>query len=286
MLDVTTRAVKSILTEQKGGFLASPPYPFTHSLTPYTGCAFGKTACGTYCYAQFMPNWINYKQTETSWGDAVSVKINAAEVLDETLRKTPRRASLRIFMATTTDPYQPLEMKYRITRQCLDVFTRYTDLDLLVVQTRSPLASRDFDVLRRIPYVWLSVTIETDDQVALNRLGGGPSIQRRLELVRLAVDAGISAQITVSPCLPYSPAFADKLIETGAARIVVDNFVEGDGSGGRRTGNSPIARERWIDWSDVRPSEVLFERLKLLGANVSWSVAGFCGIRPRVPALL
>jgi DNA repair photolyase len=173
MTEIMTRDIKSILTEQKGGFLASPPYPFTHSLSPYTGCAFGKTACGSYCYAQFMPNWVNFKGN-AEWGDAVSVKMNAAQVLEEALKKSQNRAAMRIFMASTTDPYQPLEKKYEITRQCLEVFAKYPDLDLLVIQTRSPLAARDFDLMKQIPYAWLSVTIETDDQAAINRLGGGP----------------------------------------------------------------------------------------------------------------
>ena len=47
-------------------------------------------------------------------------------------------------MSSTTDPYQPLETTHRMTRRCLEVFARYPDLELLVIQTRSPLAARDF----------------------------------------------------------------------------------------------------------------------------------------------
>ena len=52
-MNVTTKAAKAILTKQNSGFLASAPYPFTHTLSAYTGCGFGQTTCGLYCYAQF-----------------------------------------------------------------------------------------------------------------------------------------------------------------------------------------------------------------------------------------
>jgi hypothetical protein len=105
--------------------------------------------------------------------------------------------------------------------------------------------------------------------------------------VKQAAVAGIPTQITVSPCLPYTPDFADMLLDSGAARIVVDNFIEGDGSQGRRTGGSPIAEQQWLDWADLKPSQALFDILKVRGtADISWSVAGFCGIRPRIPTLL
>src|SRR6185437_1648682 len=57
VMDVTLTQAHGILTPQRNGFLASGPYPFTHALSAYTGCAFGNTTCGMYCYAQFLPNW-------------------------------------------------------------------------------------------------------------------------------------------------------------------------------------------------------------------------------------
>lgn len=283
-MDIETRDVKSILTEQRGtGFLGSPPYPYTHSLSPYTGCGFGKTSCGSYCYAQFMPNWLYYKG-ESDWGEKVGVKQNAPDVLDATLARTApeKRRTFRIFMASTTDPYQPLEAKWRLTRGCLDVFARYDDLDLLVIQTRSPLAEQDFARMQQIPYVYLSITIETDDQAVITRLGGGPTLDSRFQLATRAVQAGIPTQITVSPCLPYTENFAKRLVETGVSRIVVDNFIEGDGFAGRRTANTRMADESWMNWRDISPSEHLFQQLQgRAGFELGWSSAGFNGIRPR-----
>jgi DNA repair photolyase len=283
MIHITERQIKSILTEQKTGFLTSQPYPFTHSLSPYTGCGFGKTTCGQYCYAQFLPNWTNFSG-DAAWGEAISVKANAAAVLDDTLSRmsADKRSTLRILLAPTTDPYQPIEAKYQVTRQCLEVFARYPDLDLLLMQTRSPLAERDFGLLKQIPYAWLSVTVETDDQSVISKLGGGPTLKKRLELISRAIDQGLNAQIAVSPCLPYTPGFASALIASGAKRFIVDSFVAGDGSRGKRTANSPFAQEVWFDWRDETPVLTLYEDLKARGAAVAWSTVGFCSIPPRV----
>jgi DNA repair photolyase len=283
-MQTVLRESRSVLTPQKGGFLSAPPYPFTHTFSPFTGCGFGNTACGQYCYAQFMPNWTNFNGG-SAWGELVAVKTNAPAILSETLAKMKpaERARLRIFMASTTDPYQPLEAKHEITRGCLDVFKQYPDLDLLVIQTRSPLVARDFDRIAALPYAWLSMTIETDDQAVIQKLGGGPLVQKRFEVVREATHAGIRTQIVVSPCLPYTPAFAQKLAESGATRIVVDDFIAGDGSGGKRTANSPFAAVATYDWRDSQPAHRLHDALQTLGVDVAWSATGFCGIPPRQP---
>ncbi len=234
-----------------------------------------------------MPNWVNFAP-DTAWGNAISVKQNAAERLEGVLHdfSEGKRSSLRIFMASTTDPYQPIEAKYKITQSCLQVFARVPDLDLLVLQTRSPLALRDLDLVQQIPYLWFSVTIETDDQKIASQLGGGPTVQKRFDMVRCASKLGIATQIVVSPCLPYTPEFTQKLLTSGAQRIVVDNFVAGDGSNGRRTSNSRFATECWFNWRDTTRSTQLYQSLLERNANVSWSAAGFCGIPKRHPRQL
>ena len=281
------KEAKGILTPQRNGFLASGPYPFTHALSAYTGCGFGQTTCGMYCYAQFLPNW-SFSGFTAEWGEAVQVKINAAKLLDKTLAKMKQetRRTLRIFMSSTTDPYQPLENKYQMTKQCLEVFSRYPDLDLLVVQTRSPLAERDIPLLSHIPYAWLSVTIETDDQAYLKRLKGGPLLEKRWELLRNASRSGVHTQITVSPCLPYTTVegFGQRLLESGAERIVVDTVVDGDGSAGGRTARSAFAKVE-KDWAETTQAHLLYDYLRehedARGVEVGWSNAGFCGITPR-----
>ncbi|MBX5449650.1 SPL family radical SAM protein [Thermogemmatispora sp.] len=277
---------RGILTPQRGGFLVAPPYPFTHALSAYTGCAYGQTACGQYCYARFLPNWMT-AGLGAPWGLAVQVKVNAPALLEQELRRmsSARRRHLRIFMSTTTDPYQPLERRYQVTRHCLQVFASFSDLDLLVVQTRSPLAERDLDLLQQLPYAWLSVTIETDDMAYLQRLRGGPSLERRWQLVRQASHLGVKTQITISPCLRFTDvkSFGECLLKSGARRLVVDT-VEGDGAGGERTARTPFARQEPA-WSDTQPARELYAYLcahgSEYGVTVGWGASGFCGIAPR-----
>jgi len=286
-MEITLKDAKGILTPQRNGFLAAGPYPFTHALSAYTGCGFGQTTCGMYCYAQFLPSW-SFGGGGAAWGQAVQVKTNAAELLDAALStmKPEKRRTLRIFMSSTTDPYQPIEHKYQVTRQCLEVFARYKDLDLLVLQTRSPLAERDLPLLKQIPYVWLSVTIETNEQDYLKSLKGGPALERRWGLVRTASDAGIRTQITVSPCLRYTSVedFGHRLLESGAVRVVIDTAVDGDGSDGTRSARTPFAVAE-LDWAETRHAHALFAYLHERGEErkvaVEWSNAGFCGIKYR-----
>ena len=286
-MEVTPKEAKSILTPQRQGFLVAGPYPFTHSLAGYVGCGFGQTTCGMYCYAQFLPSW-SFSGESASWGLAVQVKHNAAELLDAELRRMrpEKRRALRILMSATTDPYQPLEREQQVTRRCLEVFARYPDLDLLLIQTRSPLAERDLPLMRAIPYAWLSVTIETDDQDYLKRLKGGPPLAKRWALIRAGSEAGVPAQIAISPCLPYSAVetFGQCLLASGARRFIVDTVTEGDGSGGRRTSRSPFAAAR-PDWNQTDHAHKLYEYLRAHCEDpermVGWSSAGFAGIAPR-----
>jgi DNA repair photolyase len=286
-MEIAQGDAKTILTPQKQGFLASDPYPFTHTLSGYVGCGFGATTCGLYCYAQYLPSW-TFRTLAGAWGAAVQVKTNAATVLEQTLghMRPMARRTLRIFMSSTTDPYQPLEGQHKITRHCLQVFARYGDLDLLVAQTRSPLALRDLDLLHQIPYAWLSVSIETDDQGYLKRLKGGPLLEKRWELVRTAAAEGVRTQITVSPCLPFSSvaAFGERLLASGAKRVVVDTPIDGDGTHGTRTARSPFAAAEPC-WHETTAAHELYAflsaRCPASGVAVGWSTAGFCGIPPR-----
>lgn len=279
---ILTRQASSILTAQRGGFLAAGPHPFTHSLACYTGCAYGATSCGLYCYAAALPNWTFARPApETRWGEAVVVKENAPALLATTLRtmSPDRLAALRIFMSTNTDPYQPpLESRWLLTRRCLEVFAAY-DIDLLLIQTRSPLVLRDLDLIAALPAAVLSVTVESDDPTLYRRLRGGPPAAQRLEVVRRALAHGIRTQVAVAPCLPYTERFAETLAELGPTRVIVDTLVDGDGTHGRRTAQSPYAA--LPGWRETAHAHALYADLRDHGLEVGWSDAGFCGIPPR-----
>lgn len=232
---------KSALTKT-GGFLEG----YTHSLQPYTGCVFG---C-PYCYVQTLPV---HQYHGGIWGEYVDVKVNAPEVLARELTALhARRKPVRVFMSSATDPYQGAEAKYRVTRRCIEAFLTHPP-DLLVVQTRSPMVRRDFDLLAQIASCVLSLTIETDDDKVRRVLTPHtPSIRHRIETLDAAMAAGLRVQVAVSPMLPNNPDAFAGLLAGRCHRVVVDTYFDGDGAGGRRTERLGVremyARHGYADW--------------------------------------
>jgi DNA repair photolyase len=270
--DVPLVRSESILTRTQG-FL----YGFTHTLNPYMGCAFGDGGCGIYCYVAESPIGL---YAGKPWGQWLRAKANAADALRRDLKGQPHLEDVRVFMSSATDPYQPAESKLRITRSVLEVFPEQR-VGLLVVQTRCPLVERDFDLLADMPFVWLSMTVETDDDGVRRALTPTcPSIGRRFLAMQRARSMGIRVQAAVSPTLPYHlNRFTDLLAES-ADRVIVDTFF-GDGTNGRRTSHRPLPRRftelGYGDWRDSAAARALFEELSLkMGAErVGWSQDGF-----------
>ena len=270
-------AVKRALTPQKGGFLASG---FTHTLNPYVGCAFGRVGC-PFCYVRESPVG---QFGPAAWGTWVRQKVNIAEVLEQELRK-PAARHYRVFMASATDPYQPAEASACLTQRCLAVL-RCHPVDWLVVQTRSLLVQRDFALLAELPCATLNVSIETDlPEVHRRFTRSSASPERRLALVRMALAHGIFTQITVSPLLPSSLHFAETLAHTVGekGRVIVDTFLDGDGSGGQRSarlGMDALLTDAgfpgWFARCREHAQELRQRLLPLLGPErVLWSAEGF-----------
>jgi DNA repair photolyase len=285
-MEIIPTTATQILSPQTSGFLtassSSGSTPFTHSLTPYTGCTFGSTSCGLFCYVPRSSVWIIRHKGE-QWGAVVYVKENAPKLLEQELAHMglDKRRKLRIFFSPNTDIYQPVvEPRYQLTRKCLEVFSGYDELDLVLLQTRSPLARRDFDLVKNLPFAWLSVTIESDLEELLNDMKGGPSFAARFKLIEDAAKMGVKTQIVVSPCLPFSQDFAAKLANSGAKRIVVDTFIDGDGTRGRRTAGSQLPAY-FPNWKDCTKPQNLYQQLLEMGVDTGWSASGFCGIPSR-----
>jgi DNA repair photolyase len=221
---------KSILSPT-GGFLGSG---FTHSLNPYSGCAFAGSVCGLFCYAQHDGN-ITRRRPWRLYG----AKRNGASAYrrDYDRLKRPRRSQprpLKIFMSSVTDPYLPQEKSQRITRGVLlEMLTRPPDV--LVIQTHATLIERDIDIIDELSKrcrLWVSLTVETDmDEfpAGFPRHASLPS--RRLETLGVFHGRGIPTQATVSPLLPLaSPSgFARRLGEV-CDRVILDHYLIGDGS--------------------------------------------------------
>ena len=177
---LTPIIVKTALTPT-GGFL----YSFTHTLTPYWGCSYGHSCF--YCYVGESP--IQRLHADgLAWGGWVKPKVNIAEVLERELEAFARRGTvLRIFFSGATEPFPSgLEPKYRLSGKCLEAFRRFPPA-LLVMQTRSPLVERYFDLIAAIPTAVLNLTIETDnDEIRRQLTPSCPTIERRLAVVRAA----------------------------------------------------------------------------------------------------
>ena len=152
-----------------------------------------------------------------------------------------------------------------------------------MIQTRSPLAARDFDILAALgERCLLNFTIETDrEDVRRTLTPHCPSIRQRLRTASQARDRGIATQLTVSPCLPYSSVDAfGKLLLEASDRVIVDSFVAGDGGGGKRTERTGIpamyASLGWDDWRSQEAAMNLYCWLsERIGDRAGWSQEGF-----------
>ncbi|MFB4165520.1 radical SAM protein [Alteribacillus sp. JSM 102045] len=222
---------KTILNKGKG-FLSG----YTHSLNPYTGCSFG---C-SYCYVRQMPVSL-YREGE--WGNWVDVKNGAANLLKKELRRAKAKGNVTIFMSSSTDPYQPVEHKEKVTRLLLEVMVDNPP-HFLLVQTRSPLVGRDIDLLQQLKdRVRVSMTIETDSEMIRKHFTPeAPPIQARFNTLQKLAESGIPTQVAIAPILPSGEYFPEKL-KPFVSRICIDDFFMGDGSGGKRTKNLGIEKK-------------------------------------------
>ncbi|WP_085523630.1 SPL family radical SAM protein [Tuberibacillus sp. Marseille-P3662] len=234
------KSPQSILTKT-GGYLEG----YSHSLNPYTGCAYG---C-EFCYVRQMPVGLFRKE---AWGTWVDVKQVTQDKLYRELRNAKKKGPVTIFMSSSTDPYQPIEMKTTTTRHLLEVLVDEVP-DFLFVQTRSPFVTRDLDLLTQMKSrVRISMTIETDcEDVRRAFAPSAPPIQARMQAIKTFTDAGFDAQVAVAPLLPHSDNFAQQLAEI-TSRVCIDDFFMGDGSGGRRTERMGIKsiydQHHWSHW--------------------------------------
>jgi len=215
-----------------GGFLSG----FAFSLNPYIGCAFGDSGGCPFCYVRALP----VARAEAGpWGSWVIAKRNLPARLERELAELERRGRLdetAIFMSSATDPYQGIERRMKLTRAALELMSRRPPHRLLL-QTRSPMVERDIDVLRGIGHrVIVSLTLETDDDEVRRRLTPtSPSVARRLAAARRLRAAGIFVQLAIAPMMPNHPERFAELATACADRVVIDTYVDGDGSGGRRS---------------------------------------------------
>jgi DNA repair photolyase len=171
---------------------------FDWSLNPYMGCVH---RC-TFCYVRGFELRAD-RPADDRYGRSIRVKVNVAEVLARELaRPSWRREGVAIGAAT--DPYQPAEGRYRLTRRCLEVLSAARNPFSIV--TRGPMIVRDIDVLQAAAAraeVHVSFSVPTLDREVWQRTEPGTAAPRqRLRALRMLVDAGIDAGVGMAPILP------------------------------------------------------------------------------------
>jgi DNA repair photolyase len=234
--------------------------PFEWSLNPYMGCAH---RC-TFCYVRAFEQRAD-RPADDRYGRTIRVKVNVAEVLaHELARRSWKREGVAIGAAT--DPYQPAEGRYRLTRACLEALGAARNPFSLI--TRGPLALRDLDVLQecsRRADVSVTFSVPTLDEEVWRRTEPGTAPPRqRLRVVRRLVDAGIRVGVGMAPILPGVSDRPEQLAEVvRAAREAGATHLWGNvlnlRSGTREHFLEALAR----DWPDELER---YERLYSRGA--------------------
>ena len=208
------------------------------SINPYVGCAFG---CA-YCYARYAHRYVMERASDDdrmgqALGEAfaelppwlafernIFVKHNAPEILSKTLRHGSDKhlALLRgeaIIIGTATDPYQPAERRFRVTRRILEVMAEHPGLTICVI-SKSPLITRDIDVLSRIARIsdlTIHISLITLNRELARRLEPrAPTPEARVRALTRLREAGIDAGINCMPVLPGitdNPSDLDALVK-------------------------------------------------------------------------
>ncbi|HVN27330.1 MAG TPA: radical SAM protein [Candidatus Binataceae bacterium] len=173
--------------------------PFRWTINPYRGCEFG---C-VYCYARYTHDFLDLRDP-MDFERRIFVKRMAAEVLARTLSRTPIGDDA-IAIGTATDPYQPAERKYGLTRAMLEVFAQLSGLHLSIT-TKSTLVARDLDLLTRInqrsriSVNFSCITLNPRLQRVLEPRAPRPEL--RMRTLAMLAKAGIECNVLMMPMIP------------------------------------------------------------------------------------
>jgi DNA repair photolyase len=241
--------------------------PFEWSLNPYMGCAH---RC-TFCYVRAFERRAD-RPSDHRYGTSIRVKVNVAEVLRAELARPSWRGD-GIAIGAATDPYQPAEGRYRLTRACLEVLRDAATPFSLI--TRGPMIVRDVDVLADAAAradVAVTFSVPTvDDEIWRKTEPGTAPPRQRLRAVRTLVDAGIRTGVGMAPLLPGlsdHPGELERVVvaarEAGACGIWANLLYLRPGT--REHFLECLAR----DWPELLPEyEELYDRRAYLPNDVA-----------------
>ncbi|MDD5701890.1 MAG: radical SAM protein [Dehalococcoidales bacterium] len=185
---------------------------YDYVVNPYTGC---QHAC-SYCYARFMKRFSGH---EEAWGDFVDVKINAPDLLR---REIARKKMGNVWISGVCDPYQPLEARYRLTRECLRIIIEHHWP--FVIQTRSPLVLRDIDLIQTSVNGEVGLTVTTsDDDIRRLFEPHAPPVKDRIRALEELHRSGIRTFAMIAPLLPGAEKLPE-MLKDRVDYIIVDRM--------------------------------------------------------------
>lgn len=173
--------------------------PFRWTINPYRGC---EHSC-VYCYGRYSHEYLGLNSDE-DFEEIIMVKKNAGDILDAEFLRPWWRKSL-VYVGSVTDPYQPAEKEFGITRNILEVFLKYENP--LIIGTKSNLILRDIDILEKIAqHTFLNVVITittTDEELRKKIEPNSPTTDERLDAISKLSSAGVPVGVLFVPILPY-----------------------------------------------------------------------------------
>jgi len=209
MVKIKEVRAKSILNKSK---------IFDYCVNPYTGC---QVNC-RYCYARlFMRRYSGHSEP---WGEFVDVKVNAPELLRRQLLRAKKGT---VWLSSVCDPYQPLEERYRLTRQCLEILAeaRFP----VNIQTKRTLVLRDLDIIERFEEIEVGMTLTTEDERIARMFEPGASpVGERISALEKIHSRGIRTFVFVGPLLPGGPEGLISALAGRVDKVLVDrmNYLE------------------------------------------------------------
>jgi DNA repair photolyase len=207
-----------------------------------------------------------YSGHSEPWGAFVDVKINAGELLQKQLQRAKRGT---VWISSVCDPYQPLEAKYRLTRQCLAILA---EAQFPVnIQTKSTLVLRDVDLFEKFRDIEIGMTITTDDEkIARLFEPGASAVRKRIEALEKIHSRGVPTFVFLGPLLPGGPERLVASLQGKVDKILVDrmNYLETIIGLYRQLGLTAAATDRFFQEQGRRvaqeaakraiPCEILF----------------------------
>jgi DNA repair photolyase len=257
---------------------------FNWSLNPYTGCAH---RC-TFCYVRAFERRAD-RPSDDRYGASIRVKTNIAQILRLELER-PSWQREDVVIGAATDPYQPVEGRYRLTRSCIETFAAHRNPFSII--TRGPMIVRDVDVLQegaRRAEVAVNFSIPTLDPTIWRRTEPGTAPPRqRLRALKTLVDAGIKAGVGMAPILP---GLSDR------PELLTDVVKAARDAGARFIWMAPLhlrpgTKEHFLehladDWPELaRPFARLYEARAYLPREMTEPIRDrFVAIKRRFPML-